>query len=132
LNLGFSCERCNNNKGDYWDEHYPLVNPYVEDPSQFLTFAGPMVLPRPGNLRGKLTIERIDLNRNELIAQRKERLERILPLVDEVALMPAGMAQSVMMSALRKEMSSAVEYSATIAAYLTPFFRNSMVRNAPP
>jgi hypothetical protein len=132
LNLGYSCEKCNNNKGDYWDEHFPLVNPYIEDPSQFLTFAGPMILPRPGNLRGKLTIERIDLNRNELIAQRKERLERIIPLVDQVALMPAGMPRNVMMSALRKEMNTAVEYSATIAAYLTPFLQSSTVRNASP
>jgi HNH endonuclease len=76
VNLGFSCERCNNNKGDYWDARLPLVNPYAEDPSDFLMFAGPIAVQKPGSLRGRVTIERIGLNRDELIARRKERLER--------------------------------------------------------
>jgi len=124
-NLGFTCERCNNNKGDYWDERFPLINPYTEDPSRFLMFAGPIAVQRPGNMRGKLTIERIGLNRDELIAQRKERLERVLPFMDEVALMPPGMARSVLLDILTKEMGPAVEYSATIAAHLAPFIRSS-------
>jgi hypothetical protein len=72
----------------------------------------------------------IGLNRDELIVQRKERLERILPLVDEVALMHAGLAQTVMMGALRQEMSPAVEYSATMAAHLTAFIQHAVISNA--
>jgi hypothetical protein len=124
-NLGFTCERCNTNKGDYWDERFPLVNPYAEDPSDFLMFAGPIAVQRPGSLRGKVTIERIGLNRAELIARRMERLERVLPFVDAVALMPAGMARSVMLDVLAREMGPDAEYSATIAAYLVPFIQRS-------
>jgi hypothetical protein len=127
VNLGFACERCNNNKGDYWDERFPLVNPYAEDPSDFLMFAGPIAVQRPGSLRGKVTIERIGLNRDELIARRKERLERVLPFMDEVALMPAGMARGVMLDALTKQMGPDTEFSGTIAAHLTPFVRRSTV-----
>ena len=83
-----------------------------------------------GSLRGKVTIERIGLNRDELIARRMERLERLFPLVDVVALMPVGMARSVMLDVLAKEMVPYAEYSATIAAYLAPFIRRSTARAA--
>jgi 5-methylcytosine-specific restriction endonuclease McrA len=129
-NLGFTCEMCNTNKGDYWDQRFPLVNPYAEDPSHFLMFAGPIAMHQPGSLRGKVTIERIGLNRDELIARRMERLERVLPLVDAVALMPAGMARGVMLDVLAEEMGPDAEYSATIAAHLAPFIRRSTAQAA--
>jgi hypothetical protein len=129
-NLGPSCQICNNNKHDYHDERLPIVNPYAEDPAEFLTFAGPLAVHHPGNARGQLTIACLDLNRPDLVAHRIERLRQLMPLIDEIALMPPGAARSVMIDGLARYMAPASEYSAAVTARLTPFLSSVHVLGA--
>ena len=42
-NLTFVCTECNRQKLDYYSEAEPLVNPYIDQPSDHLIFFGPMV-----------------------------------------------------------------------------------------
>ena len=130
-NLGFACQVCNNNKGDYHDERLPLVNPYAEDPAEFFTFHGPMAAHHPGNERGQLTIACVELNRPDLVARRLERLQQLAPLIDQIALMPPGAPRGVMLDVLARHTSPATEFSAAIEARLRPFLSSAHILTAP-
>src|SRR5687767_3753304 len=41
-NLTYACFECNREKGDYYDETAPLLNPYMDDPREHLRFCGPL------------------------------------------------------------------------------------------
>ena len=73
-NLGFCCWHCNNRKGNQFDENYPFINPYDEDPRTHFFACGNIVLPRLGDERAEGTINAVDLNRQELRNRRDELL----------------------------------------------------------
>jgi uncharacterized protein (TIGR02646 family) len=79
-NLTLACERCNKNKGDYFSEEAPLLNPYADDVENEVCFHGPMAIDRSDT--AKLTIAKLKLNRPELIFRREERLREILRILD--------------------------------------------------
>ncbi len=76
-NLGFVCSRCNNAKSDKFDDSLPYLNPYDEDPSRHILFAGPMIFAKQASERGKITILDLKLDRVELFEKRLERLNQI-------------------------------------------------------
>ena len=80
-NLTLACEVCNQNKSnkDPLVEH--IIDPYGVDPEEHMHFAGTMIFPL-GTQEGVSTITILDLNRGELVEQRKERLEKLLLIVD--------------------------------------------------
>lgn len=87
-NLTLACDVCNTNKGDHFGNHEDLVDPYVGQPSEHLSFHGPMVLSVPGSGPGQATVSTLELNRMDLIERRKERMEslsRLLHLLIETA-----------------------------------------------
>lgn len=81
-NLGLACPVCNMNKDDEYDPNLPFLNPYIDNPNDYLFASGPCVFGKPGQARGKLTERLIKLNRVELIEQRLERIEAIRQLMD--------------------------------------------------
>ncbi|MEU7946201.1 HNH endonuclease [Micromonospora taraxaci] len=111
-NLGYVCQVCNNNKRDYWDDALPLINPYDDDPQNHFAFFGTFILHKPRGDRGKMTITKLKLNRTALMERRKDRIDRITSLVDEINLMPEGSAKAAMLEFLAEELGSSTEYSA--------------------
>lgn len=83
INLGLACPVCNMNKGDEYDNHLPIINPYTENPSDFIFALGHFLYHRPANTKGELTKRQLKLNRPELIERRQERLESISRLIDK-------------------------------------------------
>lgn len=83
-NLGYVCAKCNGSKGDKWSEDCPFINPFEEDPGQFLSPVGAFVYQRAGSERGEYTWREIGLNRPALVRQRQDRIEQIRDLVDKV------------------------------------------------
>ena len=81
-NLGLSCPICNNKKGSIYDADLPFINPYIDDPADFFIALGGIIKKKPANKRAELTLKILDLNRNELIEQRAERLKLIEKLID--------------------------------------------------
>ncbi|MNF73042.1 HNH endonuclease [compost metagenome] len=81
-NLGLACPVCNMNKSDEYDPNLPFLNPYVDNPNDYLFASGPYVFGKPGQGRGKLTEKYIKLNRVELVEQRLERIDAIRQLMD--------------------------------------------------
>ena len=91
-NLTIACQRCNTNKGQYDEPNCPLLDPHVDDVAKEVAFAGPMALPR-GSARASATINRLKLNRTELVFARIEvlkKLDLLLDLVERAANEPAA------------------------------------------
>ncbi len=90
-NLTVACQVCNTNKGDYDDPACRLLDPHVDDVEKLVVFAGSFALAGCGK-RAARTIERLKLNRPDLLLAREEvlkTLHRILGLVDRAVDEPA-------------------------------------------
>lgn len=109
-NLGFVCAVCNNNKGDDYDEALPYVNPFVEEPTDFLFALGTHIFHKPGNKRGELTEKTLDLNRPELIERRKERIDSIRTLADKYETEANASLKSLLGDELKKELEDDKPY----------------------
>lgn len=81
-NLGLSCQVCNTKKNDVFDEALPYINPYYENPDDYFIFLGTMVMQKPGNARAENMKNQLELNRSELMEQRKEAIEKVTNLVE--------------------------------------------------
>ncbi len=124
-NLTFVCDVCNTNKGDYYSEDEPLLNPYSDDPPAHIMFLGDMVMHRPGSAMGERTVLRVDLDRAELRERREERLRALKRLADRwVEAREAGKIElaRLLEVALRSETEGEREYAAAVR----DFFRQHL------
>jgi hypothetical protein len=105
------CSKCNGAKNDRYDEANPPINPFSEEPSDFLIALGELVWARPANDRGTITVDLVQLNRAELIEQRRRRLETVRALVDLVHRAGSAAVKEVYRSQLRDELADSSEYA---------------------
>lgn len=117
-NLALVCPECNTHKSDYYDLALPLINPYVEDPAEFLLFLGPFVMAVAGNQRGQVTERQLKLNRPDLFERRTRRLKMLEPLLHQWAAQPPGTLKDLLKVAILEEASDDKEYAATVRACL--------------
>lgn len=117
-NLGYVCKECNRNKHNYYDERIPLLNPFVDEPKEYLLFVGPLVFPKPGRIRGTTTVEKLKLDRSALIERKKERLQNVQLLLERLELFPHGSAREFLLEEIEAEADSSREYSATVRQFL--------------
>jgi uncharacterized protein (TIGR02646 family) len=117
-NLSLACPICNNRKRDYLDENVPLLDPYADDPDEYLVAEGRYLEARPGKPRGEVTISRLDLNRLELVESRRGRLKRLGPLVELWAGATDEEVREALWSQLEEEMAPRQEYSFAVRGYL--------------
>lgn len=80
-NLTLACDICNTNKGAKGS----LIDPYGQDPEQRIVFFGHAALPVPGDEEAALTIRFLDLNRDELVGKRQERIEYLYKFLSAIA-----------------------------------------------
>jgi len=111
-NLGLACPKCNINKGSFYDESIPFVNPYVEKPSDFFVAVGHFIYHKPGNTRAEITEKRIQLNRVGLIEQRKERIDAVRVLADKYASENNPELKKILLSEVKQELKEDKPYSA--------------------
>lgn len=81
-NLGLGCQFCNTKKSNVFNEVVPFINPYFEDPEESFVFLGTMVKQKPGCFRAEFMISQLDLNRAELMEQRKAAIDHISQLIE--------------------------------------------------
>jgi hypothetical protein len=62
-----------------------LIDPYNDNPAQYLIVLGPMIFGRPGNAKGELTERTLKLNRTDLLERRAERLSRLMDHVRRIS-----------------------------------------------
>ncbi|WP_157850915.1 HNH endonuclease [Mycolicibacterium obuense] len=80
-NLTIACQVCNTEKREYHDVSLPLVNPFTDDPTEFLEFNGPFISEKDGNARGERTVDRLNLGRTPLLLARAEKIDFIRRLL---------------------------------------------------
>ena len=118
-NLTLACEICNRtNKKNYYNPDDPLINPIEDDPSDFLIAFGPFFCQSPGQRKGALTIKILDLNRTDLVERRKEKIEKLLPLIDLWKNETNATYKALLFSQIKQESEANSEYSFTINTYL--------------
>lgn len=115
-NLTWACPICNGNKGDYYDEVHGIVNPYADDIESHLTFWPDFVDWPLGDVRGEITVRRLDLNRIDLVDARLRRIFGLRELLErwQVA---SGPLRSVLETAIRIDAREG-EFTASVDAYL--------------
>lgn len=82
-NLTLACEICNQNKSDRDPKVEHILDPYLIDPVDHLTFVGSFVFSLGTNY-GKNTEVLLDLNRVALLERRKSRLENVMAIYETV------------------------------------------------
>jgi len=117
-NLGFSCQICNTNKGEKYDESTPFINPYNENPEDHIVFFEFYVYPRRGSKRGEYTIKELDLNRGNLVDRRKERFYKLEILLKAAKHTPEDSLRNQIITILKTDADKDKEYSAMVKSVL--------------
>lgn len=112
-NLALSCTKCNNAKR----EKEGVIDPFSEDPNEYVYFRGPMLCYRHGSEKGISTIRGIQLNRAALIEKRAKTLQGF---IDKIDLMYS--ASEPVKTVLSEELVSDLEDSSEFAGLLRAYF----------
>jgi HNH endonuclease len=110
-NLTLACWQCNHNKADYYDPHDPLLNPYENDPDDYLVAIGPFVFARPTARLGRITELTLDLNRGALMERRSERIFALRQMANEYANEKNARLREILRRELLKETYPDREYA---------------------
>lgn len=110
-NLGFVCSKCNNNKSDYYEVDAEIINPYIDDPDNFLTAIGERIYGRPGSTRGQITEIQLQLNREDLIERRRERLKTLRTLINHYTTQTNKTIRQALYEEIQIELSNEKEYT---------------------
>jgi hypothetical protein len=117
-NLGYSCQICNTNKSDKFEEDIRFINPYDENPENYIVFIGHFVYPKQGSERGEYTIRELELNRAGLIERRIEKINNINNVIKYAFRTKSESLRNKAISELKKEADKDKEYSAMVKCLL--------------
>lgn len=116
-NLTYVCRECNRHKRDEYDENCPPINPYIENPGDFLLALHAYIYHRPGNKRGHLTEVLLELNRPPLLEARSRRIEHLRPLLDSYASQTNQTIREALLAQIRTEIAGDREYSFCLKSF---------------
>lgn len=118
-NMILCCYWCNTWKGNYYKEELLLVDPTRDDPNEHLIFCCLHLLGKTD--RGAKTCEQLQLNRNELLQTRKERVDRLMPLIQMIIREENVERKALLVSELRNETSKTNPHSKIAYEHSLPF-----------
>jgi len=107
-NLTLACDICNTNKGT----KSGIVDPYGQDPEERIIFFGHAALPIPGDEDAALTIRFLDLNRDELVSKRQERIEYLCKFLSTIAQTANPELKEILRADFELELEDSKEYVA--------------------
>ena len=110
-NLTYVCRECNRRKSDEHDEDCPPINPYMEDPGDFLIALRAYICHRPGSERGELTKTLLELNRPPLLEARGRKIYALRMLLDKYAIATNAIIKEALLSQIKAEIADDKEYS---------------------
>ncbi len=123
-NLGYVCAKCNGTKSNKYDEDCPFIDPYKEDPSEFLVYLGPCIWQLNGNERGEYTIKEIGLDtRADLFERRLDRIKEIGILIDKIKRTSNQKLKTMAIEELRQESMPNKPYSMLVRACIQSLFQ---------
>jgi len=110
-NLGYSCSICNRKyKGEKDDTN--LINPYIDNPADYLIALGGIFVAIKGNIRGQVTIDIVQLNRKELLSKRAETLKSFGDLISRYHNAQSNAQKEAIEVTIKDEISETKEFSA--------------------
>jgi len=96
-----------------------LIDPSKDNPAEFISFREEYAFPVNDNLRGRTTIEILQLNdRDDLVERRRERIRVIRVLQAVVAKMPDSQEASEAQQVLDQAKTDSGEYAAMSRVFL--------------
>lgn len=113
-NLGYVCFECNNRKRDEYNEESPFINPYEEEPSDFLRALGAVIYHRPGNVRGEITEKTLGLNRSALLDMRRERIDDLRTLLDKYMYSSNETHKKLLLLEIKEQISDIKPYAMAV------------------
>lgn len=116
-NLTLVCPTCNSNKGAYYSEAAPLINPYVDDPERHLKFAGPAITGKPGDDLGQRTVAKLKLMRPALLLERAKRIQVLAERIDKWTRAVDPDEREIYEEVIRDELSDESEFAGTLRAF---------------
>lgn len=118
-NLTLACEVCNQKKSDLDPNALHILDPYSDEPSDHLVFAGSMAVAK-GTPKGISSLAILDLNRGELVERRKEKLDKLAFLIDTVTRndLPLPARRALWADAVANDVSAASAYTAASKAFI--------------
>jgi hypothetical protein len=129
-NLGYACPKCNVNKGNSFNINVPYLEPYSENPSGHIVFAGSFIFHKNGSERGELTIKDIELNRPELLERRFEKINVIQKAITVCHRTIDEGLRTDAIGELMKEANPDKEYSLCVKTFLRVAQDNSVKAKA--
>jgi hypothetical protein len=112
-NLTLACDICNTNK----DTHDNLVDPYDVNPETRFMALGVAIVPVPGDNEAFLTERYLELNRDDLVGRRRERMEYLHSLLEIIATTSSAEKRAILVDDFQVELEDSEEYAATCRAY---------------
>jgi uncharacterized protein (TIGR02646 family) len=117
-NLGISCQICNTNKGAKYDVTKRFINPYQEDPSEFIYFEGEYVFAFENSERGEYTIKALDLSRTRLCEKRRKLLVDIVRIIETLRHINNEYYKQYLIEDLKEKAQDTEEYSLMVKTLL--------------
>ncbi|WP_305418519.1 HNH endonuclease [Photobacterium leiognathi] len=117
-NLGYACPKCNNSKSDKYYEDTPYINPYSEDPEQYLLAYGTYLFSKNGSERGDITIKDLQLNRPELLEKREIKINEFKRAIDACYRTNSQPLREAALAELQKEADTDKELSLFVKSFL--------------
>jgi hypothetical protein len=113
-NLTLSCGVCNTKKAEFED----IIDPYSANPADHLVPHGPLIFRHAASDAGLMTEKRLDLNRAPLLERRKERLQALAVMADQIARTTNGVIRQVLVDEFKAEASNDKEFSLVARAFV--------------
>lgn len=118
-NLGYACVKCNRDyKKDKFSEDNPYINPYEDNPSDYIAFVGTFLMQKQGSEKGEITILDIGLNRVDLVERRKEKIDKISKVIDTCFRTSNISLRKYALIELKKEAEEDKEFSLCVESLL--------------
>jgi len=109
-NLGFACVKCNReNKKDKYDPSF--IDPYKEDPEEYIRAAVGIIISKNGNQRGQITIDIVGLNRPDLLEKRYTDLMKLQRLIERYNSLHNIVQKEALKEQIEEEVKVDKEYS---------------------
>ena len=112
-NLALACVKCNNAKLDKTE----VVNPFVQNPSDYIFFGGPMLLYDNASPLGFGTVRGLKLNRIELLSRRTSAIEALVDKLDRWHF-EIGARRVILQDEIFEAIKSDKEFAGTLRALL--------------
>lgn len=116
-NLGLSCVKCNSQK----KEKEGLIDPFHEEPGDYIEFRGPMIFYKRGSEKGRLTVRGIKLNRPALLEKRAKSLESFIDKIDLMDSSPEPI-KSVLWDEIQDDIKDDAEFAGLLRGYYYSLF----------